>query len=74
VRAMPETRVVARENGPYLVTGDVRVFDHEGREFARPPGSAIALCRCGNSRNKPFCDGSHKRIDFQANDAAERLG
>jgi CDGSH-type Zn-finger protein len=70
---MAEARIAAREDGPYLITGDVRIFDREGREFVRPPGSAIALCRCGNSASKPFCDGSHKRIQFEANDTAERV-
>ena len=71
---MADVTVEARENGPYLISGDVTVVDHEGRTFLRPPGKAIALCRCGNSANKPFCDGSHKRIEFYANDVAPRVG
>jgi CDGSH-type Zn-finger protein len=66
--------VEARENGPYLITGDVEVVDAQGRTFVRPLGTAIALCRCGNSANKPFCDGSHKRIEFHADDTAPRAG
>jgi 3-phenylpropionate/trans-cinnamate dioxygenase ferredoxin subunit len=65
--------IEARENGPYLIAGDVEVCDAHGRKFVRPQGTAIALCRCGNSANKPFCDGSHKRIAFQADDTAERV-
>jgi CDGSH-type Zn-finger protein len=56
-----------RENGPYLVKGVVRITDHLGNEFTPPPGKEfIALCRCGSSKNKPFCDGTHKQIGFQA--------
>jgi CDGSH-type Zn-finger protein len=69
---MPETRLSARENGPYVITGDIRVFDHQGREFIRPQGTAIALCRCGHSQRKPFCDGSHKTVGFVSRDNAER--
>jgi CDGSH-type Zn-finger protein len=46
--------------------------DAEGVAFELPEGSAIALCRCGQSRNKPFCDSSHKRVGFVANDSAPR--
>src|SRR5687767_7312980 len=59
-----------RKNGPYVVEGDdVRVVDWEGREYvvARRPA---ALCRCGASTTKPFCDGTHSRIGFQAAEAA----
>ena len=42
---MEEVAITARENGPYLISGDVRVFDASGAEFVRPPGKAIALCR-----------------------------
>jgi CDGSH-type Zn-finger protein len=70
---MEDVTVEARENGPYLITGDVAVVDAEGRTFVRPQGTAIALCRCGNSANKPFCDGSHKRFEFHADDVAPRI-
>lgn len=70
---MPDAIVEARQNGPYLITGDVTVVDAGGREFVRPQGTAIALCRCGNSQNKPFCDGSHKVIGFHADDVAQRV-
>jgi CDGSH-type Zn-finger protein len=66
--------IVVRANGPYLIEGDVRIVDSEGREFARDERPRIALCRCGNSGNKPFCDGTHKRIEFHAEDVAPRAG
>ena len=56
-----------RENGPLVITGAVQVVDHIGNVFLVPPGKdTIALCRCGHSQNKPFCDGSHRTCGFQA--------
>lgn len=56
-------------NGPYLVTGEVVVMDPEGRVVPSPKGT-VALCRCGASSTKPFCDGTHSRIGFAAAEAA----
>lgn len=59
-----------RRSGPYVVDGeDVRVVDWNGVEYqiARRP---IALCRCGASTTKPFCDGTHSKVGFQAAEAA----
>jgi CDGSH-type Zn-finger protein len=69
---MDEVTIQVRANGPYKVSGDVAIMDAEGVVFRLPEGSAIALCRCGHSRNKPFCDSSHKRIGFVAEDSAPR--
>lgn len=61
----PTLTIRCRENGPLVVEGPVRVVDHQGNELAPPQGKEkIALCRCGASNNKPFCDGEHKRIAF----------
>jgi CDGSH-type Zn-finger protein len=59
-----------RKNGPYVVDGeDVKVIDWNGVEY--PAGRLpIALCRCGASTRKPFCDGTHSKIGFQAGEAA----
>jgi CDGSH-type Zn-finger protein len=65
---MAEIKV--RENGPYLVIGDdVTLVDWNGASYpiARRP---FALCRCGASKNRPFCDGSHKTVGFEAAEAA----
>jgi len=60
-----------RENGPLLIQGVAKVVDHQGNEFTIPPGKdTIALCRCGQSKNKPFCDGSHKTCGFVAAELA----
>ena len=69
-----DVTITVRSNGPYKVVGPITIVDPEGREFELPEGSAIALCRCGHSRNKPFCDSSHKRVGFVADDSAPRAG
>jgi CDGSH-type Zn-finger protein len=60
--------IKVRATGSYLIEGDlsqVRLIDHEGNPIPIPPGrNNIALCRCGASANKPFCDSSHKRTGF----------
>jgi len=59
-----------RHNGPYIVEGDdVTVTDWNGNpyEIVKRP---IALCRCGGSQKRPFCDGTHSRIGFAAAEAA----
>ena len=59
-----------RKNGPYVVEGDaVQIVDWEGLPYTigRRP---VALCRCGASSTKPFCDGTHKKEGFQAAEAA----
>lgn len=64
------TTIRLRPHGPYVIEADdVRVVDWEGREYpiARRP---VALCRCGASAQKPFCDGSHQRIPFDGGPAA----
>jgi len=58
--------IVCRENGPLLIKMPVTVVDHLGNEYTVPAGKeAIALCRCGQSQRKPFCDGMHKQAGFQ---------
>lgn len=59
---MTDVTIKVRDNGPYLVTGDVEVVDAEGNRFTTK--QKFSLCRCGHSENKPFCDGSHKRVGF----------
>ncbi|HET9182278.1 MAG TPA: CDGSH iron-sulfur domain-containing protein [Candidatus Angelobacter sp.] len=65
--------VVARKNGPYVVSGDLNelnLTDADGNKYDLSGKQAIALCRCGGSVNKPFCDGTHSKIGFQAAEAA----
>ena len=57
--------------GEPLVT--LRLTDHEGGEFQIPVGKkAVALCRCGQTKNRPFCDGTHKTCGYQACDTAPK--
>ncbi len=58
--SLPELQVVP--NGPLLVKSKSMLTDAEGNTKEFPP---VAICRCGASGNKPFCDGSHKRVDFK---------
>jgi CDGSH-type Zn-finger protein len=52
-------------DGPIMLKGDCEVLDAQGNPLP-PKGGDIYLCRCGASANKPFCDGSHKRIGFKS--------
>lgn len=70
---MAEVEIKVRTNGPYKVTGPARIVDAEGAEFVLPEGSSIVLCRCGHSQTKPFCDKSHRRFGFVADDSAPRV-
>jgi CDGSH-type Zn-finger protein len=70
--AMADVKITVRPNGPYRVEGPVTLVDHEGKEWDLTGKPAISLCRCGASVNKPFCDGTHSKIGFQAAEAAVR--
>jgi CDGSH-type Zn-finger protein len=61
---MSEVEIKVRDDGPYKVTGPVRLIDAEGNVFEVDDGRAIVLCRCGRSATKPFCDASHKETGF----------
>lgn len=58
-----ETSVTPVRNGPLFLRGRIRIGDAEGRLIRED--TRVALCRCGASENKPFCDGSHRRIGFE---------
>ncbi|HID84780.1 MAG TPA: CDGSH iron-sulfur domain-containing protein [Anaerolineales bacterium] len=66
--------IKAAKNGPYLLPGPVVWVDEKGQEHTME-GKVIALCRCGRSANKPFCDGSHKKAPgFEAEEVVLSLG
>jgi CDGSH-type Zn-finger protein len=70
---MDKVEIKARHNGPYKITGPVRLIDADDREYdLSTRGQTIALCRCGGSRTKPFCDGTHSQIGFAAAERAVR--
>lgn len=60
-----ETRITAYRDGPLIVRGPFRLEDQDGQEID-PGREIVALCRCGRSRIRPFCDGSHKLVRFRA--------
>ena len=66
-----QTKITALDNGPYLVKGPVLLLDAEGNEFLTERAT-VALCRCGGSTNKPFCDGTHSKVGFRAAERAVR--
>ncbi len=63
------TKIVPLDNGPYMVEGEIELVAPSGQPIATK-GSKTFLCRCGGSTRKPFCDGTHSRIGFQAAEAA----
>ena len=69
---MPEVKIRMRPNGPLVVEGPFELVDSRGQSFqiaADKP--AIALCRCGHSAKRPFCDGSHKTCGFVSDEAPD---
>jgi CDGSH-type Zn-finger protein len=66
---MADVTIEARPNGPYVVTGTIELRDTNGSVL--PTQARVALYRCGASTKKPFCDGTHSKIGFQA--AAEAV-
>ena len=66
-------KITPANNGPYLVEGDINLVDAAGKPWDLAGRAKIALCRCGHSANKPFCDGSHARAGFQSQVQAAQL-
>jgi CDGSH-type Zn-finger protein len=61
---MADVSIRTRENGPLLVTGPIILVDPDGNQFDISGKETVALCRCGQSLKKPFCDGQHKVCGF----------
>lgn len=70
---MADSEILCRNNGPLLILGNFVIKDAEGSEFDLSGRKRISLCRCGHSANKPFCDGSHKRVGFSSEIKARTL-
>lgn len=80
-----ETKIVVSKDGPYLVSGKVPIAlqvispDSDGMSWEWKEGqrfdgkSGCALCRCGHSKSKPFCDGAHAKIGFDGRETASRV-
>jgi len=70
---MSQVKITIRPNGPYRLedpNGLVELVDANGNKYDLTGKPAYSLCRCGASTNKPFCDGTHSKIGFQAAEAA----
>jgi 3-phenylpropionate/trans-cinnamate dioxygenase ferredoxin subunit len=67
---MADVTIKVRENGPLLVSGPIELVDHEGRTIL-VEAEKIALCRCGHSSRKPFCDATHRGVGFDGACAAD---
>jgi CDGSH-type Zn-finger protein len=63
---VPGVSITCKPNGPLLVSGPLTIIDPTGKAHVTPAGKMVALCRCGQSTMKPYCDGSHGRTGFQA--------
>lgn len=66
------TTLTPTDNGPYMVEGVVRIVDPRGNEYDVGGDETVFLCRCGHSATKPFCDGTHERVRFEAAGRAAR--
>jgi CDGSH-type Zn-finger protein len=68
----PLVEIKVRDNGPYKVTGPVRLIDADGGVYDVAAGVPIVLCRCGHSQDKPFCDAAHRSSGFESCPRAAR--
>jgi CDGSH-type Zn-finger protein len=65
-------KITIRPNGPYVVEGEIELNDVNGEKIDTSDRPRIAFCRCGASVTKPFCDGTHSKVSFQAAEAAAK--
>ena len=57
---MADVKITVRLNGPLLVDGPIAIVDQDGNPFTVQEGQVVAICRCGRSDTKPFCNGNHR--------------
>jgi CDGSH-type Zn-finger protein len=67
------SKIVVAHNGPIRIEGEFEIHDPAGAAFGLAGRTAISLCRCGQSENKPFCDGAHHRVNFSDQVVAREL-
>ena len=67
---MADVKIEIRENGPNRISGPIDIVDASGANYTIPEGRWVSLCRCGQSSEKPFCDGAHRDAGFQAESQA----
>ncbi len=70
---MADTKITCLNNGPIRIEGNFEILDPTGAAFGLAGRTVISLCRCGQSANKPFCDGSHNRTGFMDPVVARQL-
>jgi CDGSH-type Zn-finger protein len=66
-------KIIVKNNGSIRVEGEFELFDIEGNKFDISGRTHISLCRCGQSKEKPFCDGTHRACNFQSEIKAYKL-
>jgi CDGSH-type Zn-finger protein len=66
-------KITVGKNGPLRIEGEFTILDPEGKEYGLGGRTLLSLCRCGQSKNKPFCDGSHNHHGFQDDPQARDL-
>ena len=59
------TQITVKDSGPFLVKGPITLLDAEGNEFSVEK-ETVALCRCGASTTQPYCNGTHRKIEFES--------
>jgi CDGSH-type Zn-finger protein len=60
------TKITVSNNGSLRIEGEIEIYDGAGAKYDLAGRTIISLCRCGQSNNKPFCDGSHARCGFES--------
>jgi len=60
------TKITVNNNGSLRIEGEIEIYDGAGNKYDLAGRTMIGLCRCGQSNNKPFCDGSHARCGFES--------
>jgi CDGSH-type Zn-finger protein len=63
---MAATKITVKSNGSIRVEGDFEIVDMQGKPFGLGGRTTVSLCRCGHSRNMPFCDGQHRGCGFDS--------
>jgi CDGSH-type Zn-finger protein len=66
-------KIVPKTDGSLRIEGDFEICDPSGKAFGLAGRTAISLCRCGHSADKPFCDGSHRKENFKSEVQAREL-
>ena len=67
---MSDLTIQAKDNDPFIIKGDASITDGSGQPFETKDRNRIALCRCGVSEERPFYDGTHKKVGFEAAEKA----